>query len=102
MVGTFRHLITFAIFASWLFYIVTIAGMIALRLRRPELPRPYRMWGYPVTAIVFLLVAVSFIVSIAAAEPLAALLAIVIIGAGVPIYFAWRSWSRKPAGRVKL
>jgi len=58
--GTYNQLFTYVIFASWIFYGMTAAAVIVLRIKRPDLPRPYRTLGYPVVPILFVLVAGVF------------------------------------------
>ncbi len=53
--GTFEQLFTYVIFGEWIFFGLTGAALIVLRKKRPDLPRPYKTWGYPVTPIVFIL-----------------------------------------------
>lgn len=90
IIGTFDLLITYAMFAIWLFYVFTVAGVIVLRRTQPDRPRPYRMWGYPVTPILFLAVAVSFLVNTVIEKPFPSLTALGIILVGIPVYFVWR------------
>ena len=54
--GSYETLAEYAMFATWLFYGVMVAGVIVLRRTQPDLPRPYRMWGYPFTPLLFLAV----------------------------------------------
>ena len=44
--GTYDQLITYIVFASWVFYAMSCGAVIILRKRKPELPRPYKTWGY--------------------------------------------------------
>ena len=53
--GTFEQLYSYVIFGFWIFMGLTVAGVIILRRKRPDLPRPYKTWGYPVTPILFIL-----------------------------------------------
>ncbi|HRN37873.1 MAG TPA: amino acid transporter, partial [Flavobacteriales bacterium] len=46
--GRYGDLLEYTMFASLLFYIVTITGLFVLRRREPDAERPYRTWGYPV------------------------------------------------------
>ena len=55
--GWFDQLYTFVIFGSWILYLMTAASVFVLRRKRPDLPRPYRVVGYPVVPILFVLVA---------------------------------------------
>lgn len=91
--GSFETLLTYTMFANWIFGALTVAGLIVLRNRRPELPRPYRVWGYPVTPIVFVGVSLIFLIQTIAAVPLPSLLGAAIIASGIPAYFLWRHWS---------
>jgi len=52
--GSYETLLDYAMFALWLSYGVMVAGLIVLRRTHPGAPRPYHMWGYPTTALLFL------------------------------------------------
>ena len=88
--GTYETLADYAMFALWVFYGLMVFGVILLRLRRPDLPRPYRMWGYPVTPLLFLAVTVYFIVNTMITRPGPSLAGLALIATGVPVYFFWR------------
>ena len=89
--GTYESLADYALFALWIFYGFMILGLIVLRHKRPELARPYRMWGYPVTPVLFLAVTVWFLVNTLVTRPIPALAGLAFIVSGVPVYFVWRS-----------
>lgn len=90
LTGTYETLASYAMFAAWVFYGLTAAGLLVLRRRYPGRPRPYSMWGYPVTLVLFLAVAVGFIINTLIATPGPALMATLIMAAGVPVYFVWQ------------
>lgn len=90
LTGTFEQLAAYVIFGQWIFFGLTVASVIILRRRRPELPRPYRTWGYPVTPIVFIAAALFISVNSLIAQPLNALAGLGIILLGIPAYFYWR------------
>ena len=90
LTGTYETLASYAMFAAWVFYGLTTAGLLVLRRRYPDRPRPYSMWGYPITLVLFLAVAVGFIVNTLIATPGPALMATLIMAAGVPVYFVWK------------
>jgi APA family basic amino acid/polyamine antiporter len=90
LTGTYETLASYAMFAAWVFYGLTAAGLLVLRRRDPGRPRPYSMWGYPVTLLLFLAVAVGFIVNTLIATPGPSLMATLIMAAGIPVYFAWK------------
>lgn len=87
--GSYESLLDYAMFAIWLSYGFMVAGVIVLRIQRPELPRPYRMWGYPVTAILFLLITTWFLGNMIVSRPVPSLAGLGLILTGVPIYFFW-------------
>jgi APA family basic amino acid/polyamine antiporter len=88
--GTFEMLASYAMFSAWLFYGMTALGVVILRRKHPELPRPYRMWGYPVTPLLFAAVAFGFVANTAIARPLPALVGVLLIAAGIPVFHFWR------------
>lgn len=73
----------------------TVLGVIKLRITRPDLPRPYRAWGYPVTPVVFLLVTGFMMYYLLTERPLQSLLGVLIMISGLVIY----AFFRKRAGR---
>jgi APA family basic amino acid/polyamine antiporter len=88
--GSYETLIDYAMFAIWLSYVFMIAGVVVLRRTQPDLPRPYKMWGYPVTPLLFLGVAIWFLGNMLVTRPVPSLAALGLIAAGVPVYFVWR------------
>jgi len=88
--GTYETLMDYAMFALWVFYGLMVLGVILLRRSRPELPRPYRMWGYPVTPVLFLAVTLYFVGNTLITRPGPSLAGLGLIAAGVPVYFLWR------------
>jgi len=55
--GSFRQFFSLAIFSEWLFYMIAGSTIFIFRRRDPDAPRPYRVWGYPVVPILFVLAA---------------------------------------------
>jgi basic amino acid/polyamine antiporter, APA family len=91
--GSYEALIDYAMFAIWLSYAFMIAGVMVLRGTQPDLPRPYRMWGYPVTPLLFLGIAVWFLGNMLVTRPAPSFAGLGLIAAGVPVYFVWRRFS---------
>jgi basic amino acid/polyamine antiporter, APA family len=87
--GSYESLLDYAMFAIWLSYGFMVAGVIVLRIKRPQLDRPYRMWGYPVTPILFLLITAWFLGNMIVTRPVPSLAGLGLILTGVPIYFFW-------------
>src|SRR5437762_5748585 len=67
-----------------------VLGVIKLRITHPELPRPYRAWGYPVTPVVFLLVTAFMMYYLLTERPLQSLLGLLIMVSGFLIYAVFR------------
>ncbi|MCI0437396.1 MAG: amino acid permease, partial [Gemmatimonadetes bacterium] len=87
--GTFDTLTDSVIFASWLFYGLTTASVFVFRRTMPEAERPYRVWGYPVIPLLFLIVTAGMLVSALIATPRQALNGLVTMAIGVPFYLYW-------------
>ncbi len=96
--GSYESLIDYALFGIWIFYGLMIAGVVVLRRTRPDVPRPYRMWGYPVTPIVFVAITLWFLGNMLATRPKPAFTGLGLMLTGVPAYFIWRRYAlRKQA-----
>ncbi len=97
--GSYESLIDYSLFGIWLFYGLMIAAVIVLRRNRPDLTRPYRMWGYPITPIVFLLVTLWFLINMLITRPQASFSSLGLILTGVPAYLLWRRYGPRAALR---
>ena len=71
----------------WPFYALTVAAVFVLRRTRPDLVRPYRVWGYPVVPAVFLLASVLMVANALISDPHNTGITFLIILAGVPVYW---------------
>ncbi len=58
--GQYGNLLDMISFVIVLFYMITVFGVIYLRIKKPELERPYKTWLYPITPIVYLLIGTAF------------------------------------------
>jgi len=67
-----------------------VLGVVKLRVTHPELPRPYRAWGYPVTPLVFLVVTAFMMYHLLTERPLQAALGMLIMMSGLVIYAIFR------------
>ena len=90
LTGSWNFLIDYAMPAIWVTYAVSVAGVLVLRRKFPTLERPYKMWGYPVTPVLFVIVAVAFVVNSGIEKPGPTLAALGLIALGVPAYFFWK------------
>lgn len=93
--GTFDQLLTYVVFVGWIFYALGALAIFAYRRREPELARPFRTPGYPVTPILFVLSAAAIVINTIVTQPKNVVFAIVLMALGVPAYYMWRR--RRPA-----
>ncbi len=85
-VGRFQQLFELAIFAEWLFYMVTATTVFVYRRKLPNAARPYRVWGYPILPALFV-VAAGILLFYSYAENLKnSLIGTGIILAGIPLF----------------
>ena len=77
------------VFASFIFYGATALGVFVLRVKMPDVPRPYKAWGYPFVPALFILFCVALIVVTLITKPREALMGLGLMMAGVPFYFYW-------------
>jgi len=75
----------------------TVLGVVKLRITQPDLPRPYRAWGYPITPVVFLLVTGFMMYYLVVERPLQSALGILIMLSGLLIYAVFRERPGHPA-----
>lgn len=94
--GQYRGLYTKAIFSEWVFYALVTSAVLILRLREPGLPRPYRAWGYPWVPATFIVLAFLFLVNTFFEQRSDLLWCLLLMGSGVPAYFLWQRWQRRP------
>ena len=88
--GTYNDLLDYVIFAVLLFYILTILGLFRLRRTKPDAPRPYRAWGYPVVPILYIVLAVFIEWALLLHRPMRSVAGLGIVAIGIPIYYFWR------------
>jgi APA family basic amino acid/polyamine antiporter len=94
----FQQLADKFILGIWPFYALAVAAVFVLRRTRPDLPRPYRTWGYPVVPLLFLIASVAMVLNALWTDPVNTGITFAIILAGIPVYYGWRAWSGRSAG----
>jgi APA family basic amino acid/polyamine antiporter len=88
--GWYEQLYNFVIFGSWILYGMTAASVFVLRRKRSDMPRPYRVTGYPVVPFLFVLVAVVLLGSTLGNSPRESLMGLGFMAIGIPLYFHFR------------
>lgn len=96
MSGSFDVLTDVYVFVLWIFYGLTIAAVFVLRRKYPDMPRPYRVWGYPIVPAVFLIATVFLLVNTFMATPWRALAGLGLIALGLPVYLCCAQRAPRP------
>ena len=85
--GSFDQLTDMLVFAAFLFYAATAVGLIYLRIKVPNMERGYKVIGYPVLPILFLLFCITICVMTLINQPFEAMMGLVLIASGLPVYW---------------
>jgi APA family basic amino acid/polyamine antiporter len=94
--GTFEQLLRYVVFGHWIFMGLAVSAVIVMRKKRPDLPRPYKALGYPVTPGLFVLAALFVTVNALIGTFWNSFAGLVIIALGIPAYLYW---NKKRGGR---
>jgi amino acid transporter len=84
---SFEALTNTFVLAIWPFYALSVAAIYRLRRLRPEMPRPYKVVGYPIVPAVFIAAVIGFVVNALINDTLNTSLTFLLILAGVPVYY---------------
>ncbi len=98
--GSYGQLLDYIIFAVLVFYILTIAGLFVLRVKRPDEPRPYRAIGYPVLPAMYILIATFIDVVLLRYKPQYTWPGLIIVLLGIPVYFLWSKRNPQASARA--
>jgi APA family basic amino acid/polyamine antiporter len=82
-------LLDYIIFAVLVFYILTIVGLFVLRYKKPDAPRPYKAWGYPVLPALYIGMAGWICVVLLRYKPQYTWPGLVLVLLGIPVYLFW-------------
>ncbi len=85
--ATFEFVITYLGFTLTLSSFLTVLGVFVQRIRHPEMIRPYKTWGYPVTPIIFLLISLWILIFLLRDKPTESVAGLCTIALGLPVYF---------------
>jgi len=96
--GSYEQIYTYVIFGGLLFHAGTAGAVIVLRRKRPDVERPYRVFGYPWVPLLFILASILLIGNTLVEKPIESLIGLVFIAAGVPAYMWWRRHPAPDAG----
>jgi len=88
--GTFEQLLTYVVFMSWLWFALAALTIFGYRRREPNMPRPFRTPGYPITPILFVLAALVIVLNTIVARPVQSAVGLGLTLLGLPAYLVWR------------
>jgi APA family basic amino acid/polyamine antiporter len=88
--GTYSNLLDYVMTAVLLFYVLSIAGIFILRIKKPDEERPYKAFGYPLIPALYIIMASFIILSLILLKPQYTWPGIIIVLLGVPVYYFWR------------
>ncbi len=95
LTGSYEQLFTYVVFVSFIFWIAATAAVFVLRRSQPDLPRPYKTWGYPVVPLVFIVTMSAILVNTLFARPVESLAGLGLTLVGIPVYYRWRRSSQR-------
>jgi APA family basic amino acid/polyamine antiporter len=87
--GSYEQLFQYALFSSFIFHAITGVALFSLRRQRPQMPRPYRVLGYPWVPALFVLAMTTLVLNTLRERPMQSLLGVGLVMLGVP-FFRWR------------
>jgi APA family basic amino acid/polyamine antiporter len=92
--GTYSDLLDYVIFAVLIFFTLTILAIFILRVKKPDIPRPYKAFGYPVIPAVYILTTSFIMVILLIYKPNYTFPGLIIVILGIPVYYIWKRFSR--------
>jgi N-acyl-D-aspartate/D-glutamate deacylase/amino acid transporter len=98
--GTFEQLLTYVVFAGWIFYGLGAMSIFVYRRRAPDMPRPFRVPGYPLTPLLFVLASAAVVLNTLFSQTGRALVGLAVVLTGVPAYLLWRRATARTSARV--
>lgn len=92
--GTYSDLLDYVIFAVLVFFTLTILAIFVLRVKRPDILRPYKAFGYPVIPAIYILTTVFISVILLIYKPDYTFPGLGIVLLGIPVYYLWKKYNR--------
>lgn len=99
--GTYSNLLDYVIFAVLIFFSLTILAIFVLRVKRPDIPRPYKAFGYPVIPAIYILTTVFIMIILLIYKPRYTFPGLAIVLLGIPVFFIWRKYSRNSGNNFR-
>ncbi len=93
--GTYGNLLDYVIFAVLIFFTLTILAIFILRVKRPDIPRPYKAFGYPVIPSIYILTTVTIMVILLIYKPDYTFPGLGIVLLGIPVFYLWKKYNKR-------
>jgi APA family basic amino acid/polyamine antiporter len=94
--GTYGNLLDYVIFAVLIFFTLTILAIFVLRVKQPDIPRPYKAFGYPVIPAIYILTTVFIMVILLIYKPNYTFPGLGIVLLGIPVFYLWKKYNKPP------
>ncbi len=92
--GTYGNLLDYVIFAVLIFFTLTILAIFILRVKRPDIPRPYKAFGYPVIPSIYILTTITIMIILLIYKPSYTFPGLGIVILGIPVFYLWRKFNK--------
>ena len=92
--GSYGNLLDYVIFAVLIFFTLTILAIFILRVKRPDIPRPYKAFGYPVIPSLYILTTLTIMVILLIYKPDYTFPGLGIVVLGIPVFYLWRKYNK--------
>ena len=92
--GTYSNLLDYVIFAVLIFFTLTILAIFVLRVKRPDIPRPYKAFGYPLIPAIYILTTVFIMIILLIYKPNYTFPGLGIVILGIPVFYLWKKINR--------
>jgi APA family basic amino acid/polyamine antiporter len=93
--GTYGDLLDYVIFAVLIFFTLTILAIFVLRVKRPDIPRPYKAFGYPVIPAIYIMTTFFIMIILLIYKPNYTFPGLGIVLLGIPVFYLWRNYNNK-------
>jgi APA family basic amino acid/polyamine antiporter len=93
--NVYTQLLEYIISADLVFYALMVGAVIVMRRKAPQLERPYRAFGYPVTPLIYIMLALLLVIDLAYLAPATSGIGYLLVLTGIPVYFIWRRNARQ-------
>jgi basic amino acid/polyamine antiporter, APA family len=92
----YSNLLDYVVFATLVFYVLTVVGIFVLRRKQPGAERPYRAFGYPVLPALYVIVAGVIMLVLLLYKTQTTWPGLLLVLAGLPVYGLWKARAAKP------